>query len=210
MEKNDRNRTIALAAALMAADSVRQLAYTGEADPANMRTLIESLFVNDPKSIDDIYTDPQHLRRGFQVMRGTLTQPSQLPETMDVTRYIVSLFQLEKVLQRSPEVGQNLITGLNDVRRQIEFFGDAMHESVIAKLADLYQQIISPLGSRIIVRGEQRHLTSANTAALIRALLLAGIRASVLWRQADGSRFKLLFRRRQMLAEAQALVSSAV
>ncbi|MGF1548878.1 MAG: high frequency lysogenization protein HflD [Thiotrichales bacterium] len=210
MEKNDRNRTIALAAALMAADSVRQLAYTGEADPTNTRTLIDSLFVIEATNIGDIYADPQHLRRGFQVMRGTLTQPSQMPETMDVTRYIVSLFHLEKLLRRRPEVGEQLISGLTDVRRQIEFFGDTMHESVIAKLGDLYQQIISPLGSRIIVRGEQRYLTSTNTAALIRALLLTGIRAAVLWRQADGSRFKLLFRRRQMLAEAQALVNSAV
>lgn len=210
MEKTDRNRTIALGAMFMAAEVVRQIAYTGQASQSALRTLVNSLFVNEPRIIDDIYGGTAALQSGFQVLRGTLSRPGQVPEAMDATRYLIGLLHLEKLLQKQPALGKRLIEGIEETRRQIEFFGDLMHQSVIARLADLYQQIISPLGSRIIVRGEQRHLSNPENAALIRAVLLAGIRAAVLWRQADGSRFKLLFRRRQILAEAQALMNSAV
>ena len=42
-------------------------------------------------------------------------------------------------------------------------------------------------------------------ADLIRALLLAGIRSAFLWRQLGGRRWKLLFRRRRLLALSREL-----
>ncbi|HSR54696.1 MAG TPA: DUF489 family protein, partial [Alphaproteobacteria bacterium] len=41
-----------------------------------------------------------------------------------------------------------------------------------------------------------------------RALLLAGIRAAVLWRQVDGSRLRLLFGRKRIVREAQMALST--
>jgi len=48
-------------------------------------------------------------------------------------------------------------------------------------------------------------LADADTANLIRALLLAAIRAAVLWRQCGGRRWRLLLQRRDLLHAAQRL-----
>jgi high frequency lysogenization protein len=47
-----------------------------------------------------------------------------------------------------------------------------------------------------------------DNAAKIRALLLAGIRAALLWRQAGGDRWKLIFSRSAMQKEAQQLLKA--
>ena len=44
-----------------------------------------------------------------------------------------------------------------------------------------------------------RHLQQTDTAAKIRALLLAGIRSARLWRQLGGHRWQLIFSRRKLL-----------
>jgi high frequency lysogenization protein len=58
-----------------------------------------------------------------------------------------------------------------------------------------------------MVVGDQNYLGSQNTVNKIRALLLAGIRAVLLWRQCGGSRWKLLFFRKKIQEEAQFLLT---
>ncbi|MFC6673156.1 DUF489 family protein [Marinobacterium aestuariivivens] len=61
------------------------------------------------------------------------------------------------------------------------------HSSIVANIASLYQETISTFSFRINVGGDPRHLQNAENAAKIRALLLAGIRAAMLWRQVGGA-----------------------
>jgi len=67
------------------------------------------------------------------------------------------------------------------------------HPNVVANLASLYQDTISSFSFRIQVTGDPRHLQNSENAAKIRALLLAGIRSAMLWRQKGGKRWHLLF-----------------
>ena len=57
-----------------------------------------------------------------------------------------------------------------------------------------------------MIKGDQTHLANPENAAKIRTLLLAGIRAALLWRQAGGNRWKLIFARGAMQKEAQGLL----
>lgn len=75
--------------------------------------------------------------------------------------------------------------------------------AVMASLAHAYSQTISRLNPRILVHGDPERLNDTDTANRIRALLLAGIRAAVLWRQTGGSRLKLLFRRKRIVESAR-------
>jgi high frequency lysogenization protein len=59
-----------------------------------------------------------------------------------------------------------------------------------------------------MIKGDQAHLSNVDNAAKIRALLLAGIRAALLWRQAGGDRWKLIFSRSAMQKEAQQLLKA--
>ena len=54
--------------------------------------------------------------------------------------------------------------------------------------ADLYSSIISPNFPKLIIFGEEEYLQRIDNQELIRALLLAAIRAIVLWRQVGGRR----------------------
>ena len=60
-----------------------------------------------------------------------------------------------------------------------------------------------------MVNGSQVHLNNPENANRIRALLLAGIRAAILWRQSGGSRWKLLVQRNALLREARSLLAQA-
>ena len=64
---------------------------------------------------------------------------------------------------------------------------------------------VSTLGPRIIVRGDPALLARPESANRIRALLLAGIRAAVLWRQCGGTRVGLILGRRRLLEAARGL-----
>ena len=56
-----------------------------------------------------------------------------------------------------------------------------------------------------MVNGHGGHLQNPRVANKIRALLLAGIRATLLWYQVGGSRWGLLWSRKKYLQSAQGL-----
>jgi high frequency lysogenization protein len=51
------------------------------------------------------------------------------------------------------------------------------------------------------------HLQNQDNIDKIRALLLAGIRSSMLWRQCGGGRFSILFGRKRLLATTRGLLN---
>ena len=61
-----------------------------------------------------------------------------------------------------------------------------------------------------MVRGEPEYLSQAGNANRIRALLLSGIRAAVLWRQLGGNRLRLLFSRSRIVRCAHGLLDNGV
>ena len=77
---------------------------------------------------------------------------------------------------------------------------------ILNNLASIYSDVISPLGPKIQVAGNPVQLKQANNQHKVRALLLAGVRAAVLWRQLGGQRRQILFTRRKILANAEHLL----
>jgi len=86
---------------------------------------------------------------------------------------------------------------------------DLRDPELIAELAELYSQTISTLTPRIMVHGDPGVLSGTATRNMIRTLLLAGIRAAVLWRQCGGNRLRLIFGRRGMLESCAGLLREA-
>jgi high frequency lysogenization protein len=58
---------------------------------------------------------------------------------------------------------------------------------------------------RIKVNGSAQHLENPQNADVIRAALMAGIRAGFLWRQLGGRRWKLVVQRKRVLETSQNL-----
>ncbi|MEE9352555.1 MAG: high frequency lysogenization protein HflD [Thiotrichaceae bacterium] len=206
MQKNTDNRTIALAALFQCTEGVRQLAHDGKIDHDLLDTCLHSISNENTDTIQDVYGDITQLKTGLKVLVFELGSGQMMPDgkqkNLEITRYAISLLHLEKKLSTHPELFQTLLEGIEDVQRQRKHF-DATDETIINRLADIYSETISQLGPRIMVKGDQSHLGRKETASKIRALLLAGIRAALLWRQAGGSRWKLLLERGKMQRQAQ-------
>lgn len=209
MEANTRNRTIALAALFQCVEGVTQIATRGQVDHELLNSCIHSLLADDVNSPEALYGGLNNLKTGFRVLMyqlgtGGLT-PDGRPKNIEATRYAVNLLYLEKKLANDPAMFKKLLKDIETAQQQLSFF-DMAHTNMIARLADIYSNTISKLGPRIMIKGDQNHLSTPENAAKIRALLLGGIRAALLWRQAGGNRWKLIFARGSMQREAQQLL----
>jgi high frequency lysogenization protein len=205
LERNLHNRTLALAALFQCIGEVDRLAQSGQSDPAIFAAMIGSVLKLEAPSLESVYGGVETLRPGLELLRRQLGAGSQ-PRDMELMRYAVAVLYLERRLDTNPEITQQLGRGIDAAQRQSEYFKPT-HENVIAALASLYRETISRLGPRIIVRGDQQHLANESTASRVRVMLLAAIRAAVLWRQAGGGRLRLLFGRRALVGEAERLLA---
>jgi len=91
---------------------------------------------------------------------------------------------------------------LDQVKRQLHHF-TINDDAVIANMASIYSDIISPLGAKIHVAGSPNQLQQQAVQQKIRTLLLAGVRAAVLWRQVGGKRRHLFFSRKALVKTAK-------
>lgn len=192
-EKSIHNQTIALAGMFQACEQVREIAYHGRYDADMLETAIHSLLQLESSNIEDIYGGFHNLSRGSQVLQKQLGGEAS-GRDIEVTRNVASLLHLERSLMNSPNASKSLRTAVEAVISQAQYF-DNTHENVISNIADIYKTIISPLGSKVIVNGEQQYLANEKNAKLIRVFLLAALRSAVLWRQCGGNRFKLILQR---------------
>ncbi len=196
------NRAIALAGLYQCVDLITQIAWQGRYDEQAFAACIGSLFQVDAETYLQVYGGPHALRGGLEVLRTTLRREGGA-QALERTRYAVALLHLERRLHRDTHRQEQIAERIRDTAlARIP----PTHGDVVDGLARLYRETISTLGPRIIVKGEPDHLSRADNAARIRALLLAGIRAVWLWRQAGGSRLRLLTERAALAREIQALL----
>lgn len=201
------NKCIALSALFMATEQIDQIAYHGTSNQHDVRTLIQSLFINDAEDSAGIYGELNQLKNGFSKTLSMLGSNDQNPDSLEVMRYVISLIHLESQLRKNTSMGEQLIIELDAIKHR-HSDKDILDPELLKELGELYQSTISALGPRIMIKGEQNHLEQPATVAKIRALLLAGIRAAVLWKQSGGNRFTLLLNRKALLNEADKLLKS--
>ena len=205
MTKNVHDRTLAMAGLYQCVDLVTQVAWKGNVLPEPFEACLYSLFKLDPQNYTAVYGGIAGIKRGLEVLQATLNRQRD-SHSMERTQYSIMLIFLEKRLSRNTKEINRVKSGIHAATHQLEHF-DMTHVNVISKLADVYRQSISPLGPKIIVRGEQSCLSNPDNASRIRALLLAGIRSALLWRQAGGNRWRLLFERGAMIKEIEAILT---
>jgi len=193
-------RTIALAGIYQACDLVHQIATRGLIDSEPFEYSIQSLFVTEPENTLAIYQSHQALRHGYRVLVAQYQHPPQ-HLGHPLIAYPLGVFRLLPKIQRQPERMAQIATAIEQAQQQVAHFS-VTHPNVIAALADCYGRVISPIKPQIMVSGAHGHLQNPNNANRIRALLLATVRAAILWQQVGGRWYHLLFRR-QMVEVAQ-------
>lgn len=206
-----RDKFLALAGIFQAAHLVQQIARTGMVDQATFASSIQSIFRIDVDSSEDVYAGAENLTYGAKILQIQLGNSEnnatavKQKRDIEVTKYVINVMVLEKKLAKHPELLNKVSLGVEKATAQAEHFSQT-HENVIANLADIYSQTISTLKPKIIVNGEQNHLSNPDNTNKIRALLLAAVRSAVLWRQCGGKRWQILLKRSVFLDEAKKLL----
>lgn len=202
---NDRmkEKTLALAGIFQTAALVKQLAKTGRLTEPYFSHSIESLFKTDSKDVPDVFGGIENLRLGLEELVRLFTQTnSKVPKDGDIARYVLSLLHLERKVSKEPKMLNTIQTGIERARNQASIYSHT-HENVLANLASIYTDTAGSFKFRIYVSGEPLYLNQTNMLHKIRALLFAGIRSAVLWRQMGGGRWQLLISRTKITQIAQ-------
>jgi high frequency lysogenization protein len=207
MKNTIRDRSIALAGMFQAIRLVQQTARGERRDAAATAVSISSILNTDPATTLDVYGDSCALIPGLEIVLSQLGNNNK-ERDMELTGHVITLMHLERKLTRDAGLMKKLSSGIDRIKGEIESV-DEGDSSIITALAELYKDTVSTLQPRIMVKGEENVLRHTDSKNMIRALLLAGMRAAVLWRQCGGNRIGLIFQRKQMLDCCRELLAEA-
>ena len=202
----DDDRVMALAGIYQAAQLTQQIARRGLADTQAMSASIGSLFKVDSTDVSDVYGGMAGIQSGLRLLQDQLSGSER--RDMELTRYVIALIQLEQKLSKQPDMLAGIGSEIREATRRLSHFS-LLHPNILSQLADIYKQTISTLQPKIMVKGEPPHLQNPDNINKIRALLLAGIRSTMLWRQVGGLRRQIIFNRKKLINIAHRLLASA-
>ncbi|MRI34354.1 lysogenization regulator HflD [Endozoicomonas sp. OPT23] len=197
MQYTSKEQAAALSGIFQAAGLVEQMAKNGQTDNDQLEPLIQSLFITNPDNVSDVYGGYENLMAGRRVLKNVLERQADTIQG-DAVRYALTLIHLERKLSRNKNMLAEIGQRLERTKGQSEHFG-LMHETVISSLASIYLDTVSTFKTRVQVTGDLKNLQIPANANKIRAILFAGIRSAILWRQTGGSRFQLLIGRNKLL-----------
>lgn len=183
-----------MAAILQSCDLVRQLALRGEANPYQVRPLLHSLFVFDANNTSEIYGDLRLLDNGYKRFHQYLNNEISVTEK-ELLQYTLRVLFISKMLIKRDDYSNVIRTRLEQLNYSSDESFENNWRNLPKEINEIYKITASNLDQRIEVRGDKLHLENPQTAARVRTLLLASIRAGILWHQLGGSKWSLFFNR---------------
>jgi high frequency lysogenization protein len=201
-------RTLALAGLIQTAHQVSSIARTGVLARDSMEHSLASIFVQNPDSISEVYQGTLGIRVGLNLLKEMLNG-FNLQDHGEPLRYLFAVTNLERILVKDQGMLGRLgvrISNLDEERRLRQQDQPGIDDITIVQLAELYQATLSRIEPRIRISGNRQQLQRTANIQRIRALLLAAVRAAVLWRQVGGRRWQFITSRNQMKKALENLV----
>lgn len=200
---HNKDRVIALAGIMQTSVLVNSLARGRWIDDDAFVTSINSLFVTHPDNILTIYNnDIRHLQVGLKRLIAFFPKPDKQTD-MDVARYFFGCILLTKKLSADNKRMENIAAAINALRFQANATID---DTLLNQLANIYTENVSNLKHQIQIVGSQTILKQPNELHRLRALLLAGIRSTILWRQLGGKMWHFWWKREKVAEIAHELI----
>jgi high frequency lysogenization protein len=202
VSSREKEQTVALSAVFQAAELVSILAKTGQVDNASLKPMLDSILMVSSASTDDVYGGQwdcqSNLALGRKISRQALgkERSSVNPDTL---RYALSMIHLEHKLSKAPDMLSVIGQKIAQIEQKKAHYDSVLHENMLASISGMYQDTLSKLSFRIQVHGDSRFLQQPQVANQVRAILMSGIRAAMLWRQLGGKRWHLIFKRKALL-----------
>ncbi len=192
-------QALALAGLLQCTYLVDLLARSGQAEQEAVTPVINSLFQFDAKSPEAVYGGARGVNLGLGILKDLLEGKDTSRYRMTL-RYAMSLLYLQKKLSARDDMLEVIRSRLQHAGVKQDHFSSNIND-ISTSIAAIYQDTISTFKYRVEINGSAQQLQNSANADKIRALLLAGIRSAVMWRQYGGKRWHL-FLSRQRLREA--------
>ena len=188
-----KNEVISLGAIYQASSEIKKIAWQGKINNKFIEPLIHSVYQTTSNEIEDIYINLNRLNNGLDFLRKQFVG-DVFSRDAEVDRYFEAINVLVKNMNKNSEIFSNLRDELSSHKENVT--EDNLHEHA-EFLSNLYLKTISKINPRIIVNGDNIHLTDNKNASMIRALLLSAIRSFILWQQSGGTKFRIfLFKKR--------------
>ncbi|OOF64234.1 high frequency lysogenization protein HflD [Rodentibacter pneumotropicus] len=202
---NYHDMVLALAGIYQSTALVNQLAMKGKVENQDaFHATINSLFQTRPENTLAVFGGQIHpLKLGLE----TLIEQLSTLDDKNIVNYWSSLLGLEGILNKNPEAKSELAQRIQRLQEQ-RAYHKSLDAQMISIMANIYVDIISPLGRRIHIIGNENYLQQQFVQDKVRACLLAGIRATVLWRQVGGNKWRLLFFRSKIINAAKEIYST--
>ena len=188
------DRLLALAGMAQALAQVRRLADTGQADGAHLQPLVESVFRIDADTPAAVYGGVASVAPGLRILRAHFGNQARDPL---LPRLALALLQVERRFVADEGAVDGVRERIDTLAPLAQARG-SLDRDVLAGLARIYVEHISPLRPRIMVQGNPHYLAQADLVGEVRAALLAALRSAVLWRQLDGTLWDFLLRKRAL------------
>ncbi|MEX1199772.1 MAG: high frequency lysogenization protein HflD [Methylophaga sp.] len=192
------DRVIALSALMQTVTLVQQIADSGQINNDDFSTMLGSLLATDATSTAEVYGGIENLRSGLLQFNQQLSKKKSNKDVV-LLRYAIGLLHLERKLAKRPAMLDLISREIEQIPQQVEYFGSITSPQVVARFANVYERTVSELTPRVQVYGDASFLQQPDNVNKVRALLLAGIRAAVLWRQKGGNRWQFIFASNKLL-----------
>ena len=202
---SDNDHALALSGVFQGARMTFELARVGHTDEKMLEASVATLFATHPETVMAVYGGADNLAMGLRHFIFQLSNPRE--RNQEVTRYALQLLQLGQKLYHDQPRLQALGNALDNFQSRAEAF-EFDKNTRYSQLAAIYQEQISPLSPRIIVKGDPANLQRGDIADRIRTALLCGVRSAHLWYQCGGRRWHLLFRHQRLLKAARMLAGA--
>ena len=188
-----KNEVISLGAMYQASNEIKKIAWEGKINNKFIEPLIYSVYQTTSNEIEDIYINLKRLNTGLDFLRKQFVG-DVFSRDAEVDRYFEAINVLVKNMDENSEIFSNIRDELSSHKENVT--EDNLHEHA-EFLSNLYLKTISKINPRIIVNGDNIHLTDNKNASMIRALLLSAIRSFILWQQSGGTKFRIfIFKKR--------------
>ena len=190
------NYIISLSALLHSSYLVNKIATTGQNCSNEAEMLIRSIYETDTFEAKSIYKNYNELHDGYMILKKILTGNTDIP-LITMQKYALNMILIQKNINK-----------INDLKYLIRKKIDNCQENsmmttnlgdLITYTEEIYVECIGIIRPRVVVSGKKEYLEE--NSSLIRALLLSGIRAAFLWDYYGGSKWQLMFRRKEILSK---------
>ena len=160
--------------------------------------LIQSIYTKNTFDADKIYSQKSSLVDGCKLLKDILRGKNDI-SVLTMQKYALNIILIQKNINKISDL-KNMIGKKIDNYHDNSMMATNLNDQ-IAYSEDIYKEYVGIIRPRVVISGKKEYLNK--NSSLIRALLLSGIRAAFLWDYHGGSKWHLMFRRKEILNKCE-------